>query len=211
MTRMLQTGGMLGAMALLAATIPVVPVSADSMTCNVSAYKAAAGLTAACDAQAVTVTWAGQGSDELRMKMVITGGTPTIAAIELKKAGGAWATVAADLTPEYRVASGWRRLDQEAYPELKEEFGSVSQALLDKYKWDAFWDAPLRLPGGEVAHGGATPPLDGIPGTNQPGLPRNPDEVRRAAASIDRVANNLNNSPSIIAPRPQRPTVELRQ
>lgn len=188
MTRMLQTGGVLGALALLAATLPVVAVSADSMTCNLSAYKAAAGLAAACDAQGVMVTWTGQGSDELRLRMVITNGTPTIAAIELKKAAGAWATVASDLTPEYRVASGWRRMDQEAYPELKEEFGSVNQALLDKYKWDAFWDAPLRLPGGEVAHGGATPPLEGIPGTNQPGLPRNANEVRRAAATFSATA-----------------------
>jgi len=35
---------------------------------------------------------------------------------------------------------------------------------------------------GEVAHGGATPPLEGIPGTNQPGLPRKPEEVKRATA-----------------------------
>ncbi|MDX2276377.1 MAG: MlaD family protein [Hyphomonadaceae bacterium] len=34
-------------------------------------------------------------------------------------------------------------------------------------------------------------------------------EIRRAAASINRVANDLDESPSLLTPRPQRPTVEL--
>src|SRR5262245_52120946 len=53
-------------------------VQADPMTCNLSGYKAAAGLTAACDAQAVTVTWTGDKSQELRLRLTIDGGTPTI-------------------------------------------------------------------------------------------------------------------------------------
>ncbi|HJZ74152.1 MAG TPA: hypothetical protein VKE51_20570 [Vicinamibacterales bacterium] len=158
--------------------------SADPLTCNLAEYKATLGLTASCTTTELTLTWTGQQPDQLRMRLAIDGGTPTIADIAIRKPGGAWVSVASNLTPEYRVVSGWRRLDQEAYPELKEQFGSVTQALLDKYKWDAFWDAPLRIPGGEVAHGGATPPPDGIPGTNQPGLPRKPDEVKRATAAF---------------------------
>ena len=173
----------ISAMALIGTAFLAVSASADPLTCNMSAYKATVGLTAACDAQAITLTWSGQKTDELRLRMVITGGTPTIADLAIRKEGGTWATVASNLTPEYRVVSGWRRMDQEAYPELVEQFGKVSQALLDKYKWDAFWDAPLRVPGGEVAHGGATPPLGGIAGTNQPGLPRKPEEVKRATAT----------------------------
>jgi len=37
------------------------------------------------------------------------------------------------------------------------------------------------------------------------------EDVRRAAASIDRVANNLEDNPSVLTPQPPRPTVELRQ
>jgi hypothetical protein len=91
--------------------------------------------------------------------------------------------LASGATPEFRVASGFRRLDQEALPALQASVGKVTQQVLDRYKWDAFWDAPLHVPGGEMAHHGATPPANGIPGTNQPGLPRNPDEVKRATAS----------------------------
>ena len=174
----------IAAMTLIGSALAAARASADPLPCNLSAYTAAPGLAATCTTTDVTLTWTGQKTDQLRMRLAITGGTPTIADIAIRKPGGAWASVAANLTPEYRVVSGWRRLDQEAYPELKEQFGTVTQAILDKYKWDAFWDAPLRIPGGEVAHGGATPPPDGIPGTNQPGLPRKPEEVKRAIAAF---------------------------
>jgi len=155
---------------------------AQASTCNLSGYKAAPGLTAAVAGDALAVTWDGDANQEVRLQLTINNGTPMIKDLSLRRKGGTWATVGSNLTPEYRVVSGWRRLDQEAYPELVAEFGKVDQALLDKYKWDAFWDAPLRVPGGEIAHGGATPPPAGIPGTNQPGLPRKPEEVKRATA-----------------------------
>ena len=68
------------------------------------------------------------------------------------------------------------------------ELGPITQEILDHYKWDAFWDAPLRVPGDEVSHGGATPPKDGIPGTNQPGLPRKESEIHRATATYQAAA-----------------------
>ena len=184
MTQQILSPATLGAMVLAGVSLLGGPAFADPLTCNLAGYKEAAGLTAAADGRTLTLTWAGPQNDELRMRLAVNAGTPTIAEVALRKGGGAWTTVATDLTPEYRVVSGWRRMDREAYPELVEIFGKVSQELLDKYKWDAFWDAPLRIPGGEVAHGGATPPPDGIPGTNQPGLPRKPEEVRRATATF---------------------------
>ena len=157
---------------------------AQTAMCNLSGYKAAPGLTAAVAGDALALTWDGDANQEVRLQLTINSGTPTIKDLAVRRKGGTWATVASNLTPEYRVVSGWRRMDQEAYPELVAEFGKVDQAMLDKYKWDAFWDAPLSVPGGEVAHGGATPPLAGIPGTNQPGLPRKPEEVKRATATF---------------------------
>jgi hypothetical protein len=87
-------------------------VSADSFTCDMSAYKEAAGLAAAADGQALALTWAGAGSDEGRMRLAINGGRPVIAELAIRKAGGAWTIIATDLTPEFRVVSGWRRLDE---------------------------------------------------------------------------------------------------
>lgn len=42
-----------------------------------------------------------------------------------------------------------------------------------------------------------------------PELAEAAQEIRRAAASINRVATDLDESPSLLSPRPQRPTVEL--
>ena len=171
--------------ALVAAAVCIAPVAyADPLSCNLSAYKPSVGLSATTEGNTLTLAWEGDRNEEVRLRLAINRGTPTIQELAVRRKGGSWATLASNLTPEFRVVSGYRRLDQEAYPALKIAFGGeVTQQILDRYKWDAFWDAPLRVPGDEIAHGNSTPPPKGIPGTNQPGLPRKPDEIRRAAAS----------------------------
>src|SRR4029077_18946599 len=52
--------------------------------------------------------------------------------------------------------------------------------ILDQIRWEAFWDSPLNVPGDQVAHGAATPPVEGV--ANQPGLPRKASEITRASA-----------------------------
>ena len=151
--------------------------------CRLNGYKPAPGLVASSDANGLTVTWDGTGGQEIRLRWITERGTPTIQEISVRHNGGSWATLARNVKPEFRVVSGYRRLDQEAYPALKKSVGDVTQQVLDHYKWDAFWDAPLRVPGDETAHHGSTPPSDGIPNTNQPGLPRKAEEIHRATAS----------------------------
>ena len=46
-------------------------------------------------------------------------------------------------------------------------------------------------------------------GETLPELSLAAEEIRRAAASISRVANNLEENPSVLTPRSPRPTVEL--
>ena len=152
--------------------------------CSLDGYKAQAGLTAANDGSALVVTWQGAKGQELRMRLHIENGTPAIEDLSVRKAGGAWASLGSNLTPEFNVSTGRRRLDQEAYPALKIALdGKVTQEVLDHYKWAAFWDAPLRVPGDEIAHGNSTPPPDGIPGTDQLPLPRTDAEITRATAT----------------------------
>jgi len=144
--------------------------------------KAIPGFVTTTDESSLTVTWDAAVGEQLRAKFVLVGGTPTIDALSVRHKGEAWKVLGHGLTAEFRVASGYRRLDQEALPALEQSVGKVDQQVLDKYKWDAFWDAPLHLPGGEMAHHGATPAPNGIPGTDQPGLPRKQSEVHRATS-----------------------------
>ena len=49
-----------------------------ALTCNLTNYKASAGLTATPERDLVTVSWNGQGTSQVRARFAVDGGTPTI-------------------------------------------------------------------------------------------------------------------------------------
>ena len=49
---------------------------ADTMTCDLSQYKAGAGPTVSMDQNALTVSWPGQSGSEMRTRYAIDGGQP---------------------------------------------------------------------------------------------------------------------------------------
>jgi len=98
----------------------------------------------------------------------------------VRNKGAQWATLVSNVSPEYTVVSGLRRATDQQLKPLHDLGVPITPEVLDRIRWEAFWDSPLNVPGDSVAHGGATPPVAGI--ANQPGLPRKAEEVRRAAA-----------------------------
>ena len=164
---------------VLAAT--VASASADPLTCNLAEYKAAPGLAATVAENALVLTWDGTNDQELRLQFTVNGSTPTIRELALRRKGGQWAALVTNAMPDYRVATGLRRATDQQLNPLRELKVEITPEVIDDIKWEAFWDAPLNVPGGDDAHGGATPPIHGV--ANQPGLPRKPEEVRRAVAS----------------------------
>ena len=187
-------------------------LDADPLNCNLSGYKAMAGLTAAVSENMLTLAWDGERDEQLRLRLAIEQGTPTIREIAVRSKSGQWSTLGADLTPEYRVVSGLRRMTNQQMVPLRGLSVPLTSEIVDKYKWDAFWDAPLDL-SAPVARGGrggggrgagapeggrggappaATPAPQGLGGGNpppaqgvadQPGLPRKHEEIRRATAT----------------------------
>ena len=175
------------------------------------------GLTASIADDTLTVTWDGVGGAQLRLRLAIDRGTPTIRELAIHPRGGQWRTLATNVTPEFRVVSGVRRvtaqqlrpdsldaLGVEITPELLDAWahqnergdewlkvatrgGELTAEIIDRVKWEAFWDAPLYIEGsGErpPSHATSIPPMDGI--FDQPGLPRRPEEVTRATARPSR-------------------------
>src|ERR1051325_4967678 len=140
-----------------------------------SLYMRGSGGSAAAqtgDCNGATLTWDGERNQEFRLRFAIDNGTPTITELAARKKGGAWGTLAANVTPEYRVASGRRRMDGEAEEGLRENgIKEITPDVFEKYQWDPFWDAPLFVPGGQATD---TRPL---------GLPRKPEEIHRATAT----------------------------
>ena len=154
---------------------------AEPLRCSLNEYRATPGLAAAVVDEALTLTWDAEGSNELRLRFTLVAGTPTISDLSIRRKGTQqWSTLASNIAPEYKVASGLRRATDQQIKPLRDLGVEITSKVIDEIKWEAFWDAPLNVPGDDSAHGGSTPPLGGV--AHQPGLPRNPNEVKRAEA-----------------------------
>jgi hypothetical protein len=154
--------------------------SADPMSCAMDGYKSQPGLTALQAKDALTIQWAGDRNQELRMRFALVNGAPTIQELAVRRAAGAWGVVAANATPDYRVTTGLRRMSNQQMAPLQGLGVQLTDQIVDLYRWDPFWDAPLDMsaPNGR---GGNPPPARGV--ANQPGLPRAADEVARVTAA----------------------------
>src|SRR5688572_13573684 len=166
-------------LAALAVTVTLVASAAhaDPLNCNMSGYKGSAGLLAAVADDTLAVTWNGDNGAEVRMRLAIDRGTPTIRELAVRRRGGQWSTLATGVTPEFRVVSGVRRVtaqqlrpdsieglggkltpeilaawdDQEKrgteWVDIAARTGQITPASVESIKWEAFWDAPLYLEG----------------------------------------------------------------
>src|SRR5262245_29909700 len=152
---------------------------ADPLTCDLSAYKAATDLSASLASNALTVAWSGDRGQDLRMRFALAAGTPTIAELAVRKRGGQWTALAANVTPDVRVVSGLRRMSNQQMSPLRGLGVELTSETVDNYRWEPFWDAPLDL-SQPTGRGGNPPPAEGV--ANQPGLPRKPEEIGRASA-----------------------------
>ena len=168
---------------LMMLTALSVPAAADPMSCNLSGYRATPGLSATSGDHTLTVSWDGDRNQQLRLRFGILGGTPIIQELALRRNGGTWNVLAANVTPEVRVVSGLRRISNQQLTPLRNLGVELTNDIIDKYRWEPFWDAPLEVdvPGGR---GGNPPPAAGV--ANSPGLPRKPEEIRRGAGALPR-------------------------
>src|SRR4029453_819853 len=70
----------------------------DAVVCDMSQYKAAAGMTASMDQNVLTVAWNGQNGSEMRTRYAIDSGQPLVRELAVRKAGGQWVTLGQNLT-----------------------------------------------------------------------------------------------------------------
>ena len=180
---------------------PMPVLFADSLNCNLSQYKAAQGLTAAVEQDTLLVSWSGQNGADLRARYAIDSGQPVVRDLAVKKAGGQWTTLGKNLTPEYHVVTGIRRMaDDQANP-LKAAGIELTEEVINKNRWYAFWDSPLVMPGSQemqdeaawrrsqqAAGGGGgrgqASAADSLIPNRTLGTPRTPSEIRRADSSF---------------------------
>jgi hypothetical protein len=142
---------------------------AQSVTCDLSAYKATDGLKAATSGGVLTLEWSGENREPLRAAFAIEGGVPVVRELAARNAKGAWLVLGRELKPEFDVTSGVRRLSEQQMQPMRELGIALTPEVVEREKWNAFWDAPLSIPGRA--------------GTNLD-LPRKPEEIRRAKATF---------------------------
>lgn len=141
-------------------------VALASTTCNVQGYKVVAGITMEQGGGTVTLIWPGESGSGLRVRLGIRDGKPMVQELSARDAGGQWIELGSNLTPEFQVTTGRRRLSRTQLMMMK-RLGIDTPEEEEKRKWNTFWDAPLVVPGG---------------GDSQP-LPRSASEIRHDNSS----------------------------
>jgi len=168
--------------ALLAAL--AVPASAIAqsgpLTCDLTAYARRPDANARLSDGVLALEWAGTDGERVSLRLATRNGAPFIEELALQPRGSAeWVTIGEDLGFEFRIVEGLRRISNQQLAPLRELNVELTQAVVDRYKWDVFWDAPLDL--STQVGGGNPPPAAGV--ARQPGLPRSADEIRRGVAT----------------------------
>jgi hypothetical protein len=160
---------------IVGAVLTSATAAADPLACDFSKYKPAAGLTANPSTSELLVTWTGQRGTDLRMRFGIEKGEPVIREVTVRRAGATWVTIGQNLRAEYDVTSGVRRMSEQQAAPLRALGVEMTPEVVDRNRWYSFWDAPLVVPG--VSEGQKTP--------RDIGLPRKPEEIRRAHAAFN--------------------------
>jgi hypothetical protein len=129
-------------------------------------------------AQPCQLNWIGENGEHLTASFATPNGAPVITELSVER-GGKRMILAQNLTPEFDVVSGRRRVSQQQLNPLQLLKIAITPDVVEREKWNAFWDAPLELPGNKGAN------LD---------LPRLASEIRRASSSFTNSQCKVSNS-----------------
>ena len=167
------------AMALASIVSTPFPLAGQALTCDLSGFSPAPGLSANISGGRLTMAWDGAGTQRLSLALTVVDGAPMIDELAIRSDEHPRTIVASNAAFEFKIVEGFRRISNQQLVPLRALDVPLTQEVVDRYKWDVFWDAPLDLR--EPPRMGNPPPVEGV--ADQPGLPRSPDEIRRADAS----------------------------
>jgi hypothetical protein len=119
------------------------------------------------DQGTLEVAWQGEAGEQLQALFTIREGHPVVQQLAARSNGG-WLILPKDLTPDFQVTTGRRRISSTQRNLLK-KLGIDTPAEEEVRKWNTFWDAPLVIPGSH----------------DSTDLPRSADEIRRASVSYE--------------------------
>ena len=144
--------------------------AAEPLRCDLSGYESQDGLSAAMERGNLDVRWDGERGNKLRLVLGVDGGKPVIRQVDAGTSTSGAATLARDLSPEFHVTAGVRRISEQQLNPIRQLGREITPEVIEKEKWKVFWDAPLSVPG--------------LAGVNLD-LPRQESEIRRAAVAYN--------------------------
>jgi hypothetical protein len=140
--------------------------AAQTPVCNLQDSKSVDGIKAEANHNGVELMWAGEAGQQLRAHFALRDGQPVVQELAARKGGTQWIVLGKDLTPQFEVTTGRRRISSTEMDILKQQHKDTPDQI-EQYKWTVFWDAPLAVPGR----------------THLAGPARTADEIARATAS----------------------------
>lgn len=143
--------------------------NAAAKPCDFAEYKHMDGLEAQASRDELQFSWRGSGNQQLRASFAIRNGQPVVQELAAREGQGNWIVLGRNLVPEFEVTSGVRRMSEQQAAPLRALNIAITPEIIEREKWNAFWDAPLMIPGNK---------------SGNLGLPRKAEEVRRAWASF---------------------------
>jgi hypothetical protein len=129
---------------LIAGSLTV--ATAQAKPCDMAGYTNIDGLSAIAISDGVQTTWQGEDGNTLRADFSIRNNEPVVTQLAVRKHGGNWITLANNVTPEFQVTTGKRRISTAQMNYLKRAHLDTSEEI-ERRKWFTFWDAPLAVPG----------------------------------------------------------------
>jgi hypothetical protein len=109
-------------------------------------YKVIDGIKVTATGNGVEFVWPGEKGRQLRARFALRDGQPVVEELAAQKLGGAWIELGNDLTPDFAVTTGERRISITERTILK-NLNLDTPENEERYKWNVFWDAPLVIPG----------------------------------------------------------------
>jgi hypothetical protein len=96
------------------------------LNCNLDGYKPLEGLTATVHKGVLEVRWRGERDQQLRAEFAIQHDQPIVRELASSIKGTKWTVLGRDLTPEFEVTSGIRRLAMAQAESLRGVYGSLT-------------------------------------------------------------------------------------
>src|ERR1019366_6845795 len=84
--------------------------AAQSLNCNLQDYKSIDGIKVVASADSVELPWEGEAGAQLRAAFTLRDGQPVVKELAARKGDGEWIVLGKDLTPQFEVTTGRRRI-----------------------------------------------------------------------------------------------------